>query len=100
MLHPSDGGRMSDTILAAGAFGVGEITRNRPAVRNAPNTAMRAALTAALAALGGRARVVVLTGAGPGFCAGQDLADRAPGTATDLEASLSRSRRETLPTGR
>ena len=79
---------MTDTILVREADGVGVITLNRPAVRNALNSAMRAALAAALVDLGGRARVVVLTGAGPGFCAGQDLADRAPGGGADLEASL------------
>jgi 2-(1,2-epoxy-1,2-dihydrophenyl)acetyl-CoA isomerase len=88
MLRIGGGGRMHDTILVTETEGVGVITLNRPAVRNALNTPMRAALTAAVTDLGARLRVVVLTGAGQGFCAGQDLADRAPGAAADLEASL------------
>jgi enoyl-CoA hydratase/carnithine racemase len=41
---------MTDTILVNEADGVGVITRNRPAVRNALNTAMRAARAKGLAA--------------------------------------------------
>ena len=54
--------------------GVHRITLNRPEVRNALNRGLRAELTAALLA-GHSARVIVLTGAGAGFCSGQDLGD-------------------------
>lgn len=50
------------------------ITLNRPEVFNAFNTALHAALREALAeAADPGVRAVVLTGAGRGFCAGQDL---------------------------
>jgi len=68
-----------------------EITLNRPDRLNAFNVAMHEQLAAALADIDGDAdcRAVLLTGAGRGFCAGQDLADRAPtGEAPDLGATL------------
>ena len=64
---------------------VARITLNRPDRLNSFTAQMHAELRDALANLGD-ARVVVLTGAGRGFCAGQDLNDRAvaPGEAVDL----------------
>src|SRR5438309_6307113 len=64
---------------------VARITLNRPDRLNSFTAAMHAELRDALASLG-EARVVVLTGAGRGFCAGQDLNDRAvaPGESDDL----------------
>jgi 2-(1,2-epoxy-1,2-dihydrophenyl)acetyl-CoA isomerase len=64
---------------------IARITLNRPDRLNSFTAAMHAELRDALDSLGD-ARVVVLTGAGPGFCAGQDLNDRAvaPGEAVDL----------------
>src|SRR4029079_18764312 len=61
------------------------ITLNRPDRLNSFTAQMHAELRDALDNLG-EARVVVLTGAGRGFCAGQDLNDRAvaPGEAVDL----------------
>ena len=54
--------------------GVLTITLNRPDAYNAFTTAMHAALRAALdAAAAEDVRAVVITGAGRGFCAGQDL---------------------------
>ena len=56
-----------------------EITLNRPDRLNSFNEEMHYALRAALAAArDGGARAVLLTGAGRGFCAGQDLGDRDP----------------------
>ena len=58
------------------------ITLNRPDVLNAFNTDMHGALAAALKdARGADVRAVVLTGAGRGFCVGQDLTEfrEAPG---------------------
>ncbi len=53
------------------------LTMNRPEKRNALNTALTRALLDALRAADAdeRVRVVVLTGAGQGFCAGADLAE-------------------------
>ena len=75
------------------ANGVARITLDRPDRLNSFTTQMHAELRDALAVVAGddRARVLLLTGAGRGFCAGQDLADRAvaPGDApVDLGASV------------
>ncbi len=58
---------------------VARITLNRPDVLNSFNAAMHGELREALSSLGD-ARVVILTGAGRAFCAGQDLNDRAVGS--------------------
>lgn len=58
--------------------GIARLTFNRPEKLNSFNTAMHAEIRDALARVQPEgARVLVLTGAGRGFCAGQDLADRA-----------------------
>ena len=64
---------------------IARITLNRPARLNSFTVQMHEELRDALSNLG-KARVVVLTGAGRGFCAGQDLNDRAvaPGQSVDL----------------
>ncbi|PIV73497.1 MAG: 2-(1,2-epoxy-1,2-dihydrophenyl)acetyl-CoA isomerase [Rhodobacteraceae bacterium CG17_big_fil_post_rev_8_21_14_2_50_65_11] len=70
---------MSDTIKLTDHGGWREITLNRPDRLNSFNDEMHLALRAALE--GARetgARAVLLTGAGRGFCAGQDLGDRDP----------------------
>jgi 2-(1,2-epoxy-1,2-dihydrophenyl)acetyl-CoA isomerase len=77
--HPETESAMSDTILSRRTDDWVEITLNRPDRLNAFNDEMHAALRAALeAARDGGARAVLLTGAGRGFCAGQDLGDRDP----------------------
>lgn len=72
--------------------GIARLTLNRPDKLNCFTTEMHAEVRSALASLhDGGARVLVLSGAGRGFCAGQDLADRAvaPGTqGVDLGRSL------------
>ncbi len=64
--------------------GVALITLNRPEVMNALNRQMRLELTMAVRLAQDQARVLVLTGAGRGFCAGQDLAAGLP----DIEQTL------------
>jgi 2-(1,2-epoxy-1,2-dihydrophenyl)acetyl-CoA isomerase len=80
------------TILFDVREGVARLTLNRPERLNSFNTEMHAEVRAALATLPqSAARVLVISGAGRGFCAGQDLNDRAvaPGTATpDLAQSI------------
>ena len=70
---------MPDPILFAVADGVATITLNRPDKLNAFNDPMRAALRTALdeAAENAAVRTLIVTGAGRGFCSGQDLGDRA-----------------------
>lgn len=85
-------------ILLVIGEGVARLTLNRPDRLNSFNDAMHLEVRDALALL--RAdeslRVLLLTGAGRGFCAGQDLSDRAvaPGdSAVDLGASIERNYR-------
>ncbi|MCP5268087.1 MAG: 2-(1,2-epoxy-1,2-dihydrophenyl)acetyl-CoA isomerase [Zoogloeaceae bacterium] len=64
------------SILYALQDGVAQITLNRPARLNSFNPEMHLALRAALTRASEESRAILLTGAGRGFCAGQDLADR------------------------
>ena len=65
---------MADEVLTSRDGAVLTITFNRPEVYNAFNRELHAALHAALTEAGDPAvRCVVVTGAGKGFCAGQDL---------------------------
>ena len=70
----------TDPVLVTLTEGVLEITLNRPERLNAFNEPMHLALRAAFqrAADEKSVRCVLLTGAGRGFCAGQDLGDRDP----------------------
>jgi 2-(1,2-epoxy-1,2-dihydrophenyl)acetyl-CoA isomerase len=74
-----------ETILFEASGPVARITLNRPDRLNSFTAQMHEELRDALRNLGD-ARVLVLTGAGRGFCAGQDLNDRAvaPSEAIDL----------------
>lgn len=76
------------TLIYTVSDGVAVITMNRPEKMNALTTQMRAELAFAVSEAGKVARVVVLTGAGNAFCAGQDLGDRVSGTDVDLERTL------------
>ena len=81
-----------ESLIFERSDGIARITFNRPDRLNSFTRAMHAELTDALASLGD-ARVVVLTGAGRGFCAGQDLNDRAvaPGEEVDLGETVEAS---------
>lgn len=75
--------------------GIARLTLNRPERLNSFNTEMHVEVRGALASLrDSAARVLVITGAGRGFCAGQDLGDRAvaPGAAPpDLAESIEKN---------
>ena len=83
---------MSDTILTEKYGDLTQVTLNRPNRLNSFNDEMHIALRAALnAAVTSGARAILLTGAGRGFCAGQDLGDRDPAKmdgSPDLGATL------------
>jgi 2-(1,2-epoxy-1,2-dihydrophenyl)acetyl-CoA isomerase len=81
-----------ETILFSVDKGIARLTLNRPDKLNSFNVVMHTEVRHALDRLpAAGARVLVLTGAGRGFCAGQDLGDRAvaPGDqAIDLGESI------------
>jgi 2-(1,2-epoxy-1,2-dihydrophenyl)acetyl-CoA isomerase len=84
----------NDLIVTDHREGYRVITLNRPDRLNSFNEAMHAALMSALvdAETDGNCRALILTGAGRGFCAGQDLSDRvfSPGQVPDLSSTLER----------
>ena len=82
-----------ETVRLDVADGVATLTLNRPDRLNSFTTAMHGEVRAAIDEVvrDPQVRCFVLTGAGRGFCAGQDLSDRAvaPGEApVDLGASI------------
>ena len=83
------------SILYETADGIARLTLNRPERLNSFNGAMHAEVRDALARVAADgSRVLVITGAGRGFCAGQDLGDRqvmAAGTRADLGESIERN---------
>ncbi len=83
---------MPDSILLDPREGILTITLNRPDVLNAFNDLMLRELHDALrqAARDAAVRCVVLTGAGRGFCSGQDLRDRGAATFSFSESLRSR----------
>lgn len=86
---------MYENILFSTKDGIARLTLNRPDKLNSFNTAMHEELRSALADLTAEntARVLLITGDGRGFCAGQDLGDRAvtPGQQpADLGESIER----------
>lgn len=91
----------TDPVLVTLAEGVLEVTLNRPERLNAFNEPMHLALRAAVQRAQDEAtvRCVLLTGAGRGFCTGQDLGDRDPRKMAgppDLGATLERFYNPTL----
>ena len=82
------------TILYTSNAGIARITLNRPERMNAFTQVMHDELRAAIAMVASDgSRALVITGAGRGFCAGQDLNDRAvaPGQAVDLGESVEKN---------
>ena len=80
-----------ETIDFKAEGAIARITLNRPDRLNSFTARMHEEVRDALGALGD-ARVLILTGAGRGFCAGQDLNDRAvaPGEKVDLGETVER----------
>ncbi|MCR9086578.1 MAG: enoyl-CoA hydratase-related protein [Rhodobacteraceae bacterium] len=68
--------------------GAALVRLNRPEVKNALNTQMRAELLHAVKLAEAEARVLVMTGAGDAFCSGQDLSDRGTAANIDIERTL------------
>lgn len=83
-----------ETIRYGVERGIARLTLHRPDKLNSFNVRMHQELQQALSALSqSDARVLILTGSGRGFCAGQDLSDRAVspgGVAADLGESVER----------
>jgi enoyl-CoA hydratase/carnithine racemase len=84
-------------LLRQDDAGIATLTLNRPGARNALSMALMEALDTALQqiAADGSVRVVILAGAGPGFCAGHDLREirgcgEGPGARAFYEAVFSR----------
>src|ERR1700687_6150313 len=81
------------TILFECNAGIARLTLNRPERLNSFNIEMHEEVRAVLARVKDdeSCRVLILTGAGRGFCAGQDLSDRAvapAGAPVDLGESI------------
>lgn len=83
------------TVLTTRSGRVLEITLNRPEVRNALNLELTSSLTEVLteADADGDISVVLLTGAGPAFCAGADLNEISATTFAEMSARVDRSLR-------
>jgi len=85
-----------ETIITSIEDGVAVLTLNRPETLNSFNERMHEEVREFLQAVcdGDAIRCLVITGAGRGFCAGQDLGDRAvagEGEAPDLGDSVERN---------
>jgi 2-(1,2-epoxy-1,2-dihydrophenyl)acetyl-CoA isomerase len=88
----------TDDLQATSEAGVLTLTLNRPQARNAMSAAMNQALAEQLAQaeLEPDVRVIVLTGAGPAFCAGGDVKTMASrndaGATITIDAAIHRQR--------
>ncbi|OSP55537.1 enoyl-CoA hydratase-related protein [Pseudoruegeria sp. SK021] len=76
------------TIELEIAAGVARLTLNRPEVKNALNSQMRAEIPHAVKVAQDQARVLVITGAGDAFCSGQDLGGNGSAASLDIEQVL------------
>ncbi len=76
------------TLSVTRQDGCSVITLDRPSVKNALNTQMRAELLHAFKAEAKEARCIVYTGAGDAFCSGQDLSDAKSIASVNLERTL------------
>ncbi len=76
------------TLRVAHQDGYAVITLDRPDVKNALNTQMRAELLHAVKDVAKTARAIVYTGADSAFCSGQDLNDRKSVGNANLERTL------------
>lgn len=78
---------MSDVLRVERRGGLAEITLDRPEARNALDTALKQALVDQLGAVAADpgVRAVLLSGNGPAFCVGQDLAELAHRLETDRD---------------
>jgi enoyl-CoA hydratase/carnithine racemase len=87
---------MGDPLVVTRDGAVAVLTIDRPDKRNAMTADMWAALPALLGTLAGdtAVRVLVVTGAGPSFCAGADISDLLGGT--DPEDPMADVRRHNL----
>ncbi|HEY9084975.1 MAG TPA: 2-(1,2-epoxy-1,2-dihydrophenyl)acetyl-CoA isomerase PaaG [Candidatus Tyrphobacter sp.] len=83
---------MSEQLLAVRDGGILRLTMNRPDKLNAMTSEMAGAARTAFedTARDARTRVVLLTGAGRGFCAGQDLGEEGVAPGSDLGAVIER----------
>jgi 2-(1,2-epoxy-1,2-dihydrophenyl)acetyl-CoA isomerase len=81
------------SVLVSRDGGIMLVTLNRPEKLNAFDTEMAQAARAAFDKAAGdeSVRVVLLTGSGRAFCAGQDLADPGVAPGSDLGATIERS---------
>ncbi|MBA3778871.1 MAG: enoyl-CoA hydratase/isomerase family protein [Chloroflexi bacterium] len=86
----SEGSSGSASVLLTTEAGVATITLNRPEVLNSFNRELKDALADALKQLARQqaVRVVIITGAGRAFSAGQDLKERSEPGASDLGTEL------------
>ncbi len=79
-----------NTIRYGVEAGIARLTLNRPELLNGMNAEMRGEIRQAVIAAGNEARVLVITGAGRGFCSGQDLGGETDVTRFDLREILTR----------
>ena len=90
---------MSDTVLVSASEGVTTVTLNRPDALNSFTNELKDTLLETLlqVAADPTARAVVITGAGRGFCAGQDLREHGDALASGDSAPLSTVERHYNP---